>query len=227
MDDLILKISEFFIGYGPVGAIAFILVVLLINLKKIIKLPESFRKSKLKWVTGALECEFIDPPTKELLADELVLHYCKFALGLDVPKQFRQALVTEYRKTEGRLSFYCFRRSLPFLTCKSGNLKANITPWNTFLYYAKVAFGFLLLVAFLPAFHTNLNAIMVEFFVAKQELVEATQTYALEDAIGRLVVIAGFLFVGVMFWISANRYTLARMVNKEILKNSDATGCSD
>lgn len=133
--------------------VVFILMVLLaFKYKAIIEFFDSRKKVKISKIEEALKCEKILGIERELLENELVNEYFKVTLGLNVEKEFREAIINAHKNTKGEIEFRHFQRGLTFfdfpegvLTVKISKLEYMVSVLNTLI----LAFSYCFFIAFL------------------------------------------------------------------------------
>ena len=149
MNEAIGAVTSLLLNGNVLGVFLVFLVIILYRSKQFLKLFEKIRKSRIRRVAEALECDHLDRTTREFLEDQLVQRHCKYAIALGEEKQTRRALIRAHKRAEGQLEFSCFKRALPFLTYNHGVLQVNITRKDTVFHGLKAVFGMTIsLVAF-------------------------------------------------------------------------------
>lgn len=107
-----------------------IVIVLIFNYKSIIEFLDSRKKLKISKIEDALECENIKGLDRELLENELTKEQFKTTIGLDVEKEFREAIINAHKNTKGELKFLHFIRALPFLRYEDETLGVHISTFE-------------------------------------------------------------------------------------------------
>ena len=95
--------------------------------KRIYEPFRDYQEDKVKRISDALECDYVEPLTKEFLGEELATLHCRRAVGLGVRRELREAIINKHKSTEALLGFYHFRSALPHLYLENSALKVNIT----------------------------------------------------------------------------------------------------
>jgi hypothetical protein len=121
-----------------------IFVALIFNYKSIIEFLDSRKKVKISKLEEALKNENIKGLDRELLESELIKEQFKSTIGLDVEKEFREAIISTHKNTKGEVRFVHFQRGLPFLEYENNILKVTISKIEHVGFYINIVSSILL-----------------------------------------------------------------------------------
>lgn len=129
-----------------------ILIALIINYKNIIEFIDSRKKVKISRIEEALKNENIKGLDRELLDEQLTKEYFTATLGLNVEKEFREAIIKTYKDAKGEVGFRHFQRGLQFFEYQEGILKVKISKVDAIAFYANVIILIILYVSGIASF---------------------------------------------------------------------------
>lgn len=125
-------------------AVVVIFVAIIFNYKNISELFYDKKKEKIIKLNESLLCEHVTGLTKEHLVEELIKEQFKLHTGIGVEKEFREALISEHRNTNGEISFSHFKRALPFIFYENGRILVKLSPFDKAGYFVNLLAGFLM-----------------------------------------------------------------------------------
>lgn len=102
-------------------------IFIIFNWKKIVDYYSEHKKSKIKTISEALQCEYMDDFTKNHLEESLATEHFRLSTGIKLEKEFRQALIKAHKETNGELSFKHFKRALPNIEYSEAKLHIKIS----------------------------------------------------------------------------------------------------
>jgi hypothetical protein len=111
-------------------AVLIVAVVLTFNFKKIIEFMDERKKSRVAKLTEALNCKHITGLTKSHLEEELATEQFWLTTGVRAEKQFREAILTAHKNTNGELRFVHFKRAQPHFHFKDSKIEVKITAFE-------------------------------------------------------------------------------------------------
>ncbi|WP_136678664.1 hypothetical protein [Neptunomonas sp. XY-337] len=127
--------------------ILIILISLIVNYEKIILIIENRNKARVRKLLEAIECQSAKGVTKEYLIEELANEQFKVATGIGAERELREAMILLHRSMEGELPFKYFKRALPHLSLKEGEIEVTISKLDSVNFWFNLLVGILLSVA--------------------------------------------------------------------------------
>jgi len=199
MSEILSKLIESLQAGDYIVVIPMTVVAVLFNYKGIIEFVDSRKTIQIDRLENILKDTYVTELDRELLENERVKEHFKLILGLDVEKDFREAIIKAHKDTKGEFKFRTFQRALPFFEYKEKTLKVTIS------WYDKVAFFINIFLSF--------SFIFTGYSLFIYGLAHFSSTY--------ILYIFAFIFISIGFFIIyALRHIIsAKKVKKELEKS--------
>ena len=180
-----------------------VLIVLIINYKNIIEFIDSRKKIKISKIEEALKNENIKGLDRELLEEQLTKEYFSSTLGLNVEKEFREAIINAYKNTKGEVGFRHFQRGLKFLDYQNGILKVKISKAESIVSYA------------------NTIIIIVLYSLGSLSFSLGIMSFSLATFIPAFIISSLCIFIGFVLLYDLRHIISAKILIKELEKQKD------
>ncbi|PCI27253.1 MAG: hypothetical protein COB67_08850 [SAR324 cluster bacterium] len=135
------ELVEYINNANPSAIALMIFLGLFFNFKSIVEFLDSRKKVKISKLEEALKNENLKGLDKELLENELTKEHFKVTIGLDVEKEFREAIIKIFKKTKGELAFKHFQRALFHMEYRDNELSIKISIYDNFSFYYNLLVG--------------------------------------------------------------------------------------
>lgn len=145
MEVILNKIIESLINGNILVAISILAIAFLFNIQKLFAFYDDRKKARIITLIEALNNEDISGLTREHLKDELETEQFKLSTGIRLEKKFREALIRAHKNTNGELSFRHYKRALPHIKYRSGEVVVNVTGVERGIYWFNSVFGVLMI----------------------------------------------------------------------------------
>ncbi len=187
---------------NPLLAIVFVILALLMNLSKIQDFIDSKKKKKIDNLKEAVKNDHIKGLTKSHLENLIEKEYFKFSTGIDLEREFREALIALHQSTDGEVRFAHFKRAIPHLSYKNHEIIVNVT------LFEKILFAFNLLSSVVIGFYGAVLFILPSL-VKDQTVIQIITMFAL-----------GAFFVGLAMFMMSQVFPVvsANIIKSEIAK---------
>lgn len=145
--------------------ILIIVVALIFNYKNIIEFLDSRRKVKISKLEDVLKSDNIKGLDRELLESELLKEQFKSTIGLNVEKEFREAIIKSHQSTNGEIRFVHFQRALPHFKYENKTLALDISRFEKVGFFMNIFLSIMTAVTgYVVFFYGLLNFSLNTFF---------------------------------------------------------------
>lgn len=179
-----------------------IVVAFMMNLSKVLEFLESRKKTQIKRLLEAMNCEYLDSNFKEFLTHEIQREFFLYVSKIAAEKQFREKLFEIHRNANGNLPFFHFRRASSYLNYYDDELSIEISKYDIFSHYINIAFAILLCFIGIATF-------MIPVFVKPFTIIQALWLYGYG---------VFFMALAMFFWFQAVPLFSAKLIRKELIK---------
>ena len=144
MQEVLNKIIESLENGNILLVVALVAVALVINSQKILEYYESRKRLRIEKLKEALASEHVKDSTRTHLEDDLEAEYFNLATGINLERDFREAIIKAHQSSDGDIRFVHFKRAMPHIKFNNKALSVVITPAEKASYLFNNLFGSLI-----------------------------------------------------------------------------------